>query len=189
MPMVEKGIYNSVFDKTLGKGSTYDALVYPLQLALYLLGKVKSVKAVATKLPNGVNLANYVILTHENNTITTINCSKGVTSYAPSEFIGHDSSITIDKVHPLTGIKVYNKDGVKEYSDDTNISTLMTYELKDFADEKFIFNTISIENDLKTIKAQRVFKIKDRVLEYELNMSTHQNEHFENHLKARLDRF
>src|SRR3954447_5590114 len=55
-----------------------------------------------------------------------------------------------------------------------------TYELKDFADEKFIFNTISIENDLKTIKAQRIFKITDSVLEYELNMSTHQNEHFEN---------
>lgn len=130
--MVEKGIYDSVFDKDLGKGSTYDSLVYPLELALYLLGKVTCVKAVATKLPNGVNLANYVILTHENITITTITCSKGVTSYAPSEFIGHDSSVTIDKVHPLKGIKVYNKHGVKEYSDDTNISTLMTYELRDF---------------------------------------------------------
>lgn len=132
MPMVEKGVYDSVFDKDLGKGSTYDALIYPLQLALYLLGKVTSVKAVATKLPNGVNLANYVILTHENNIITTITCSKGVTSYAPSEFIGHNSSVTIDKIHALKGIKVYNNQGVKEYSDDTNSSTLMTYELNDF---------------------------------------------------------
>ncbi|WP_375318056.1 Gfo/Idh/MocA family protein [Spiroplasma endosymbiont of Virgichneumon dumeticola] len=62
MPMVEKGIYDSVFDKDLGKGSTYDSLVYPLELALYLLGKVTCVKAVATKLPNGVNLATMLFL-------------------------------------------------------------------------------------------------------------------------------
>lgn len=132
MNMVEKGIYDSVFDQDLGKGSTYDSLVYPLELALYLLGKVVSVKAIATKLPNDVNLANYVILTHENNTITTITCSKGVTSYAPSEFISHDSTVTINSVHPLKGIIVHNKYGSKEYSDDTDRNTLMTYELRDF---------------------------------------------------------
>src|SRR6478672_11100725 len=63
-----------------------------------------------------------------------------------------------------------------------------TYELKHFANEKFIFNTINIQNDPKTITAQRIFKITGDVLEYELNMSTHQNEHFENHLKAKLDK-
>jgi hypothetical protein len=64
-----------------------------------------------------------------------------------------------------------------------------TYELRDFANDQFIFNTINIQNDLKTITTQRIFKIKDDVLEYELNMSTHQNVHFENHLTAKLSKF
>ena len=64
-----------------------------------------------------------------------------------------------------------------------------TYELQHFTDGQFIFNAINIQNDPKTITAQRIFIIKDNVLEYELNMSTHQNEHFENHLKAKLVRF
>jgi hypothetical protein len=63
-----------------------------------------------------------------------------------------------------------------------------TYELQNFINEQFIFNTINIQNDPKTITSQRIFKIKDKVLEYELNMSTHQNEHFENHLKAELNK-
>lgn len=132
MPLVEKGIYDSVFDKNLAKGSTYDSLVYPLQLALYLLGKVATVKAMAMKLPNGVNLSNHVILKHENGIITTITCSKGVTSYAASEFIGHHSSLLLTQVHPLTGIKLYTKNGIKIIHDDTNEDVLMTYELNDF---------------------------------------------------------
>jgi hypothetical protein len=63
-----------------------------------------------------------------------------------------------------------------------------TYELEHFTYEELVFNTINIQNDPKTIKAQRIFRIKDHVLEYELNMSTHQNERFENHLKAKLDK-
>jgi len=63
-----------------------------------------------------------------------------------------------------------------------------TYELQNFINDQFIFNTINIQNDPKTITSQRIFKIKDNVLEYELNMSTHQNEHFENHLKAELNK-
>lgn len=132
MPLVEKGIYDSVFDKILGKGSTYDSLVYPLQLVLYLLGRVKAVKAMAIKLPNGVNLSNHVILKHENGTITTINCSKGVTSYAPSEFIGQHSSLVLTQVHPLTKMKIYTKNRIKTIVDDTNEENLMTYELNDF---------------------------------------------------------
>lgn len=145
MPSVEKGIYDSVFDKDFGKGSTYDSLVYPLQLVLYLLGKVKTVKAMAIKLPNDVNLSNHVILKHENGTITTITCSKGVTSYAQSEFIGHNSSLVLSQVHPLSGIKVYTKNGIKEIADNTNEESLMTYELNDFV--KMIKNKDYLSRD------------------------------------------
>ncbi len=63
-----------------------------------------------------------------------------------------------------------------------------TYELQQFIDDRFTFNTINIENDPKTITTQRIIKIKGNVLEYELNMSTYQNERFENHLSAKLDK-
>ena len=63
-----------------------------------------------------------------------------------------------------------------------------TYELQQFTDEQFTFNTINIQNDPKTITTQRIIKIKDNVLEYELNMSTNQNERFENHLSAKLNK-
>jgi len=145
MPLVEQGIYNSVFDQDLGKGSTYDALVYPLQLALYLLGKVTKVKAIAKKLPNNVAISNHVILTHESGTITTITCSKAVSSYAPSEFIGTDSSLVLAQVHPLSGIKYYTSNGVQNIADDTNRATLMTYELIDFV--KMINNNDYLSRD------------------------------------------
>lgn len=63
-----------------------------------------------------------------------------------------------------------------------------TYELQQFTDDRFTFNTINIQNDPKTITTQRIIKIKDNVLEYELNMSTYQNERFENHLSAKLNK-
>ena len=47
---------------------------------------------------------------------------------------------------------------------------------------------INIQNDPKTITTQRIIKIKDNVLEYELNMSTYQNERFEDHLSAKLNK-
>jgi len=63
-----------------------------------------------------------------------------------------------------------------------------TYELEQFTNNQFTFNAISIQNDPKTIVSQRVIKIENDLLEYELNMSTHQNEHFENHLSAKLNK-
>ncbi len=41
MPDVKQGIYNSVFDFNLGKGSSFDLNVYPVELALNYLVKKK----------------------------------------------------------------------------------------------------------------------------------------------------
>ncbi|WFG96013.1 hypothetical protein M1771_07870 [Spiroplasma citri] len=59
--------YNSFFDETLGKGSLYDMLIYPVELAVALFGPVKDVKAMSHKLKNGVDINNVVLLQHSNN--------------------------------------------------------------------------------------------------------------------------
>ncbi len=63
---------------------------------------------------------------------------------------------------------------------------LETYRLTEHSENRFVFDTTDILNDPKTIRTQRVIKLSDGILEYELNMATHQNKNFENHLAARL---
>lgn len=64
-----------------------------------------------------------------------------------------------------------------------------TYVLEDFIEGetiKLIFNAMHIDNDLKTIRSQRILNISKKELNYELNMSTHQAPEFQNHLSATL---
>ena len=63
-----------------------------------------------------------------------------------------------------------------------------TYELTDHSAKRLVFETIDIRNDPRMIRTQRIIKLSENILEYELNMSTHQNNNFQNHLAARLVR-
>lgn len=61
-----------------------------------------------------------------------------------------------------------------------------TYELTDHDNGRFVFDSMHIDNDPKTIRSQRIVKVDKQDLLYELNMSTHQAETFQNHLQAQL---
>lgn len=61
-----------------------------------------------------------------------------------------------------------------------------TYELTAVINQQFTFESTLINNDLKTIRSQRILKPDVETLEYELNMSTRQATDFQNHLTARL---
>lgn len=64
-----------------------------------------------------------------------------------------------------------------------------TYVLKGFTEGETVqitFNSTHIDNDLKTIRSQRILNISKNELNYELNMSTHQAPEFQNHLSASL---
>ncbi len=63
-----------------------------------------------------------------------------------------------------------------------------TYELENYSFGKLIFNSANIDNDPKTIRSQRILRIGENELHYELNMSTHQADEFQNHLSASLKR-
>jgi hypothetical protein len=63
-----------------------------------------------------------------------------------------------------------------------------TYELTDYERGNFVFESVDIRNDEKTLRSQRIITFSGDILEYELNMETHQNRNFENHLTARFTR-
>lgn len=67
-----------------------------------------------------------------------------------------------------------------------------TYVMEDYSDgevTKITFNSTHINNDLKTIRSQRILNISKHELNYELNMSTHQAPKFQNHLSASLKKW
>jgi len=62
-----------------------------------------------------------------------------------------------------------------------------TYELVQAKGDSFTFNSVSILNDPKSIRSQRVFTVDEENFLYEMNMATH-DAGFQNHLKAILRR-
>ncbi|NOW96059.1 heme-binding beta-barrel domain-containing protein [Mucilaginibacter sp. SG564] len=62
------------------------------------------------------------------------------------------------------------------------------YKLTSYDNDHFVFDSVNIQVDPKTIHSQRIFTFEKDSITYELNMSTHQATEFQNHLKARLVR-
>ncbi|ATZ17886.1 Gfo/Idh/MocA family protein [Mesoplasma melaleucae] len=108
MPNVKQGIYNSVFDFELGKGSSFDLNVYPVELAVKLFGKVKEVKAANVRLENKVAILNYSILVHENNIVTSITCSKNNYQTINSQIFAEDKNIEIKNITSIDEFAINN---------------------------------------------------------------------------------
>lgn len=62
------------------------------------------------------------------------------------------------------------------------------YRLTESASDRFVFDSSAILVDPKAMRSQRIFTISADVIDYELNMATHQAPEFQNHLKAHLRR-
>ncbi|HLA58093.1 MAG TPA: FABP family protein [Puia sp.] len=61
------------------------------------------------------------------------------------------------------------------------------YELVNADRNSFTFNSVSILNDPKSIRSQRIFTVGAETFHYEMNMAIHEA-NFQNHLKADLKR-
>lgn len=109
MADVKNGIYNGPFDEVLGKGSTYDMLVYPVALAVALFGAADEVKSFGQKLLNNTNVNDVVIIRHENGTLTNIMCSKSATGIIGSEILSEDATLSFGALTMLEDIKIYNR--------------------------------------------------------------------------------
>ena len=62
------------------------------------------------------------------------------------------------------------------------------YRLTENTGDRFVFDSSSILVDPKAMRSQRIFVISGDVIQYELNMATHQAPEFQNHLNACLRR-
>ncbi len=62
-----------------------------------------------------------------------------------------------------------------------------TYVLVESNENSFVFNSVVVSNDVKTIASQRIFLVNENNFHYELNMATHEAL-FQNHLSAHLTR-
>ncbi|WP_338982811.1 Gfo/Idh/MocA family oxidoreductase [Spiroplasma endosymbiont of Othius punctulatus] len=109
MTEVKNGVYTGPFDDKLGKGSTYDMLVYPVALAVALFGKVDDVKSFGQKLLNNVNVNDSVIIKHEDGTLTNIMCSKSATGVIGSELLSENATMTFGRLTMLEDIKLFDR--------------------------------------------------------------------------------
>lgn len=148
MPEVKMGLYRSVFDPLLGKGSTYDLLVYPVELAIGLFGPVKRQSSMTWRLENNVGITNVLLLEHQNGNFTNITTSKAARGIAASEIIGRDGSTAtftqLTRIQNLHFYELNSKNPVKE--------------IKNNSDNPFIFE---IEDFLKLIKDKDFVKMND----------------------------
>ncbi|AVP49772.1 Gfo/Idh/MocA family protein [Williamsoniiplasma luminosum] len=140
MPELKSGQNPSSFEPNLGRGTTYDMLVYPVQFAIDLLGDIKHVKSMKRKLPNGVSIINNVLLEHENGILTTINNSKMSFSGIDNELATEDRvNLIFDNPNGLKKIAICKwdqkyKSTVEEiFTNDKSING-MIYETQVFVD-------------------------------------------------------
>ncbi|QEH61821.1 scyllo-inositol 2-dehydrogenase (NADP+) [Spiroplasma chinense] len=144
MVNIKQGIYDSVFDGKLGKGSTYDMLIYPVELAIALFGPIKEVKSMGMKLPNGSGLNDIVLLKHENEILVNITCSKTSVGRIKSEILADHATIVFDNCINLKEIKV-----IKNKEDEESISYIQNEEQDLFEYEISVFVKMILTNDYK----------------------------------------
>jgi scyllo-inositol 2-dehydrogenase (NADP+) len=134
MPEVEMGLYRSVFDAKLGKGSTYDMLVYPVQLAISLFGPIKKMQSLTYRLENKVGITNLVFLEHENGIYTNITNSKAARGVIPSEIVSpNGATLIFSNLTRLRNIRFYELNSnlpIREIR--SSGQNPFTFEIQDF---------------------------------------------------------
>ncbi|WP_339020304.1 Gfo/Idh/MocA family oxidoreductase [Spiroplasma endosymbiont of Atherix ibis] len=135
MEKIKLGQFDSVFDANLGKGSTYDILIYPVELSISLFGPVIEVKAMGQKLANGSGMSDCVLLRHESDVLTNIVCSKVSAGRIENELLSDIATLTFKNVIQLEEISLYNhtnSDEVQLIYKSNNDKDLFEYEISVF---------------------------------------------------------
>ncbi|AGR42098.1 Gfo/Idh/MocA family protein [Spiroplasma diminutum] len=157
MEKVKMGQLDSVFDAQLGKGSTYDMLIYPVELSIALFGPVIEVKAMGQKLSNGSGMNDCVILKHESDVLTNIVCSKASRGIIESEMLSDIATLTFKNVIELEEISLYktNSQEVQLVHKTNTDKDLFEYEISVFL--KMIYeNDFNLRDYLLDISCETV---------------------------------
>ncbi|QGS51911.1 Gfo/Idh/MocA family protein [Spiroplasma tabanidicola] len=157
MEKVKHGIYDSVFDENLGKGSTYDMLIYPVELAIALFGPVKEVKSMGLKLPNGSGLNDIVLMKHTNNVLVNITCSKASEGLNYNEILSDHITISfLDNSHlKEISIKKRVNDTREMLYEQKEPMDYFEYEIKVFV-KMILENDISLRNYLLDVSCEAI---------------------------------
>ncbi|MGO2547239.1 Gfo/Idh/MocA family protein [Mammaliicoccus vitulinus] len=151
----KNGIIENAFKPELGNGALMDLGVYTIAPIIHLFGMPNSVKANGFKLDTGADGQGNAILDFHTFQ-ATISYSKICDRVSPSEIIGENGYVLIDKISAPSNIKVFNKDGqlIKEFNGETTFT--MKEEVIEFincVEEKKVESSINThKRTLDTIK-------------------------------------
>ncbi|MEB6197087.1 Gfo/Idh/MocA family protein [Mammaliicoccus sciuri] len=119
----KKGIIENAFKPELGNGALMDLGVYAVAPMIHLFGMPQSIKANGFKLDTGADGQGNAILDYHTFQ-ATISYSKICDRPSPSEIVGENGYVLIDKISAPSNIKVFNREGVlqKEYNNDSPLT-------------------------------------------------------------------
>lgn len=155
----KSGIIENAFKPELGNGALMDLGVYTISSLVDLFGYPKSVQATGKILSTGADCQGTVICNYHNMT-ALLSFSKIIDSHLPSEIIGEEGIITIDKISAPSHIVKMNRAG--EVIDTFSCDGLpMQYEIAHFI--KAInegSNGFNIETSNKTMQLIDEIKVQ-----------------------------
>ena len=111
---------------------------------------------------------------------------KGAIFYQQKTWYKNDTQKNGHTVFWDTGFILLKDDKILLHSAQVG-GRMETYELAQYTDDTFTFNSSNILNDPRSIRSQRIFKVSAKNFHYEMNMATRDAD-FQNHLKADLKR-
>lgn len=127
----KEGTILNAFNPEFSNGSTMDIGLYPFYFVVSLFGTPEKYTSMGTMLKSGVDGAGTSLLKYPE-FIATINHSKINDSYIPSEIMGENGSIIIDKISWLEKVTLKLRNGITEDLTVPRKENDMYYEILEF---------------------------------------------------------
>lgn len=148
----KEGIVENAFKPELGNGALMDLGVYTISPLVNLFGMPKSIQAIGKLLSNGADGQGTIICNHHHVT-SVLSYSKIIDSYLPSEIIGEEGIILIDKISAPNKVQKLDRQG-NVVDELISPEQPMSYELAHFmnAIESKNTDTLNLETSRHTLK-------------------------------------
>lgn len=128
-----RGELPNIFNPAMQTGSLMDIGVYCVYPALFLFGRWETVTAHAVRHENGIDLCGTACLTYPER-IVTLSYSKVGDGFAPSELIGEEGTVTIDRLSRLDGIRLCTREKTELLYQSCPADHPMKFEAEAFRD-------------------------------------------------------
>jgi predicted dehydrogenase len=153
---LKEGIVLNAFRPELSNGAVMDIGVYTLYPMVVLFGRPRTIQASAVKLYTGVDGHGCVNFTYDNGFNATVLYSKIVDSRLPTEILGENGRITLDRIPIIGRVTLTCRDGREEDLHTCTEKDEYYYEVAEFIDlirDGRRESTVnSLENSLITVE-------------------------------------